>query len=335
MSSTTPAQYALILIDLASEFDVQRDELIAGSQLAGETQQIGARVADADFGILAENGLKLTGEPALGLLCGKRLNLGAHALLGQAFLTCGNLAQVMQLFERYYRVLAQDLHLEFTRDEEWVRIESSHLHPFLPLHFGPECIAAAMRNTLSGLLGDPQFPIRFEFPYPRPAHVDQYERILGSDVHFDCPATRWSFPASMLDRALPSSNPVLRQLYEAECARLLSDLEEIKDVATQTRGLLQKLEGQYPTMPQMAAMLNLSARTYRRRLAENGTRFQALLDQVRAEHATRHLREGHMPVASIAYQLGFNDPANFRRAYRRWTGQTPGSARRAAHTPRR
>jgi AraC-like DNA-binding protein len=73
-------------------------------------------------------------------------------------------------------------------------------------------------------------------------------------------------------------------------------------------------------MPQIAAMLNVSARTYRRRLAEEGTSFQALLDEVRAEHATRHLREGRLPIASIAYQLGFNDPSNFRRAYRRWTG---------------
>ena len=49
----------------------------------------------------------------------------------------------------------------------------------------------------------------------------------------------------------------------------------------------------------------------------------------RAEHATRYLRETRMPIASIAYRLGFNDPSNFRRAYRRWTGQAPGDVRRA------
>jgi AraC-like DNA-binding protein len=82
-------------------------------------------------------------------------------------------------------------------------------------------------------------------------------------------------------------------------------------------------------MPQIAAMLNVSPRTYRRRLAA-GHQLPGDSRQVRAEHATRHLREGRLPIASIAYQLGFNDPSNFRRAYRRWTGHTPGEVRRAA-----
>jgi AraC-like DNA-binding protein len=83
-------------------------------------------------------------------------------------------------------------------------------------------------------------------------------------------------------------------------------------------------------MPQVAAMLNMSPRTYRRRLSDSGISFQELLDDVRAEHATRHLRENRIPISSIAYQLGFNDPSNFRRAYRRWTGNSPSAVRDAA-----
>ena len=63
--------------------------------------------------------------------------------------------------------------------------------------------------------------------------------------------------------------------------------------------------------------------------------FQELLDATRAEHATRHLREGRLPVASIAYHLGFNDPSNFRRAYRRWTGTSPSKVRREARASQR
>lgn len=330
MSSSTPAQYALILIDLAVECGVDHSALLSGTELGVGMEHIGARVSDADFRQLVENGLRLTCEPALGLLCGQRLNLGAHAVLGQAFMTCRDLGEVIQLFEDYYPVLAQDLELEFSVDAERMTIQLSTLQSGLPLPFGLECIAAAMRNTLGGLLGDEEFPLRFEFPYPEPSYIDKYRRILGEDLHFDQARARWSFPASLLQQTLPRANPALRQLYEAECKRLLADLEETKDTAAQTRRLLRKLEGQYPKMPQMAAMLNLSTRTYRRRLAETHTSFQDLLDTVRAEHATRHLQEGRLPVSSIAYQLGFNDPANFRRAYRKWTGQTPGAVQKAA-----
>ena len=94
-------------------------------------------------------------------------------------------------------------------------------------------------------------------------------------------------------------------------------------MAEQTLRLLRKLEGQYPQMPQLAQMLNLSPRTYRRRLDEENQSFQELLDKVRAEHATRYLQNTRLPLTSIAYMIGFNDASNFRRAYLKWTGHTP------------
>ncbi|EED31552.1 transcriptional regulator OruR [gamma proteobacterium NOR5-3] len=328
MSSSTPAPYALILIDLALEAGVPQEELLRNCALAEVGMQaMGARVADDDFRTLVENTLRLTGDPALGLRLGRRLNLSAHAVLGQAFMTCRDLGEVIQLFERYYHLLAPDLVLEFHHSDERLSISSPDTEAYLPLAFGLECIAAAMRNTLSGLLGDDHFPLRFEFPYPEPAHLSVYREILGEDLHFNCERAAWSFPAALLSTPLPSSNPALRQLYEAECARLLADLSDSAGIAEQTLNLLRKLEGQYPKMPQVAAMLNMSPRTYRRRLMDEGLGFQELLDRVRAEHATRYLKERRLPIVSIAYQLGFNDPSNFRRAYRRWTGKTPGAVR--------
>jgi AraC-like DNA-binding protein len=76
-------------------------------------------------------------------------------------------------------------------------------------------------------------------------------------------------------------------------------------------------------MPQIANILNLSPRTYRRRLEEEQQSYQGLLDQVRVEHATRYLQNTRLPISSIAYMVGFNDPSNFRRAYFRWTGRSP------------
>lgn len=329
--ASTPAQYALILIDLAGERGIGVSAVLAGTSLADQgLDAIGARVSDSDFRQLANNALRLTADPALGLYLGARLNLGAHAVLGQAFMTCRNLGEVLQLFEHYYHLLAPKVELTFAEEDGCCSIRTDTAQPGVPLTFGLEVMSAAMRNTLGGLLGDPQLPLRCEFPYAAPAHLDAYRRILGEDLHFNCPVARWSLQTALLAKPLPSANPALRQLYESECARLLADLEDSGDLAAQTRRLLRKLEGQYPKMPQLAAMLHLSARTYRRRLATEGHSFQQLLDEIRAEHATRHLRDDRLPVASIAYQLGFNDPSNFRRAYRRWTGQSPSSVRGAA-----
>jgi AraC-like DNA-binding protein len=108
---------------------------------------------------------------------------------------------------------------------------------------------------------------------------------------------------------------------------LLADLEEETSVAELTLRLMRKLEGQYPQMPQTAKLLNLSPRTYRRRLEEENRSYQELLDQVRAEQATRYLQNTRLPLSSIAYLIGFNDASNFRRAYLKWTGRSPSEVR--------
>ena len=58
-----------------------------------------------------------------------------------------------------------------------------------------------------------------------------------------------------------------------------------------------------------------------------GRSYQDLLDQVRAEHATRYLQNTRLPLSSIAYLIGFNDASNFRRAYQKWTGRSPTDVR--------
>ena len=126
-TASTPAQYVLILIDMVESRAVTGTT--AGRHQSGESgiAGIGARISDADFNQLVVNALNLTGDPALGLKLGLRLNLSAHAVLGQAFMTCRDLGQVMDLFLKYYHLLAPALHLEFeTVGEQCVLTTVSH-----------------------------------------------------------------------------------------------------------------------------------------------------------------------------------------------------------------
>jgi len=328
-NTSTPAQYILILIDMVESQGCERKKLLAGTSLANtKLSSIGARISDADFNQLVMNAQTLTGDPALGLKLGLRLNLSAHAVLGQAFMTCQDLAQAMHLFLKYCHLLASGLDLEFeTIGKQCVLTLVTTPTEASSIEFAYELLYGALINTLRGLLNAPDLSLRMELPYPEPAHSDFYYKVFGPDVHFDSVRGRILFHRDLLDTPLPSSNPVLRNLYEAECARLLSDLEEGGSVAEQTLRLLRKFEGQYPQMPQIASMLNVSPRTYRRRLDEEQQSFQKLLDQVRSEHATRYLQNTRLPLSTIAYMVGFSDASNFRRAYLKWTGISPRKVR--------
>jgi AraC-like DNA-binding protein len=327
LNNSTPAQYVLILIDLVEGQGHARDKLLQGTTLAATgVMGIGARVSDSDFTQLVTNAFSLTRDQALGLKLGLRLNLSAHAVLGQTFMTCRNLTEVMDIFLDYYHVLSPALEIEFETRDKRCFITTLSRPDEMGVQFSCELMYGAIINTLQGLLNKPDLEMRLELPYPRPAHAELYTQIFGNDIHFNCRHQRISFDQSLMATKLPSSNPALRNLYEQECARLLADLEK-NSVAEQSLQLLRKLEGQYPQMPQLAQMLNFSARTYRRKLEQEQQSYQELLDQVRAEHATRYLKNTDLPLSTIAYIVGFNDASNFRRAYTRWTGNSPRDVR--------
>lgn len=321
---STPAQYFLILLDLVESQGYLRDDLLQNTSLAQSgLVGIGARVSEPDFNTLVRNATALTGDNSLGLQLGLRMNFSAHAVLGQAFMTCQNLNQVMELFLKYYHLLAPDLQLDFKISGDHCLLKTISPARDEHLVFMYEQMFGAVHNTVSDLLDLGQLELRIEAPYPPPPHANLYYEAFGDDVHFDCLIGGISFHRDLLDQPLATSNPALRTLYEQECARLLVDLEGESATAEQTLQLLRKLEGQYPQMPQIARMLNYSSRTFRRRLQREGHSFQDLLDQVRAEHATRYLQRTRLPLSTIAYMVGFNDASNFRRAYIKWTGVSP------------
>jgi hypothetical protein len=265
---STPAQYVLILLDLARQRGAAVAGLLEGTSLS-ETRlaTMGARVDEEDFARVVENAYDLTGDRALGLHLGKRLNLSAHATVGQAFMTCENLEQVLNFFLKYYRILASTLEIDYEQREGrcWITAHSPWQED--RIEFSYELFFAAFAHSVNLLLNNPSLQYRVELPYPEPDYVDEYRELFGEELYFGARTARISMPETWLETELPSSNPALLALYEQECRRLLADLEEGDTLTEQTLQLLRKLEGHYPQMPQVADMLNISPRTYRRRLA--------------------------------------------------------------------
>lgn len=325
---TTPAQYVVILIDLAHQRGVPTAELLAGTSLTeGSLATMGARVSDEDFTHIVNRAYALTGDRALGLHLGKRLNLSAHATVGQAFMTCENLEQVLNFFLKYYRILAPGLDLRYEQRDGRCWLTPQSIWVDERVQFSHEVLFAALVHSMQLLINEPGLQFRLELPYPEPDYIEEYRQLFGDELFFSASLGSLSFDDHWLDALLPSSNPALLALYEQECQRLLADLEDDDSLTERTLQLLRKLEGHYPQMPRVADMLNCSPRTYRRRLAAEDASYQHLLDQVRTEHATHYLTSTQLPLASIAFMVGFNDVSNFRRAYIKWTGRTPREAR--------
>jgi AraC-like DNA-binding protein len=132
-----------------------------------------------------------------------------------------------------------------------------------------------------------------------------------------------------LDAPLPQADPVTAAALERQCAELLDRRRARSGVAAAVRAKLLADLAAPPSMDEVAASLHVDARTLRRRLADEGTSFRALAGEVRGTIATELLRASGLTVQEVAARLGYHDAAGFSRAYRRWTGTTPGRARLA------
>ncbi len=87
-----------------------------------------------------------------------------------------------------------------------------------------------------------------------------------------------------------------------------------------------------PELTSVAARLNVSTRTLNRRLQHEGSSYRDLRNAVLREWAERYLEESSYSVEAIAAALGYGDVSNFRRAFRGWTGLSPGAYREEIQT---
>ena len=332
MESSIPSQYLLVLVALALERGCAPEQLFNNTGMSLDTLgSPGLRIDEVHADQIIANALEATDDPSLGLTVGQQLNLGAHAVVGQTFLACANLLEVMDTLVRYGPLLTgRQAQIDHYKDPEASRIglTLSLTSPSPSIRFSYEAVFSAAQKTLSDLLQTPAVDVEVSFPYDAPQDKTAFTEIFGNNVRFNAQRATLTIPGALTKAPLSTSNPTLRALYDAECARLLADLSDNASCTERTLAALDKLEGQYPGLDQMASMLNLSTRTYRRRLHDECTSFQVLLDSTRCKHATQLLRHSGLSVDQVAQRLCFNDVSNFRRAFIQWTGASPSQWRK-------
>jgi AraC-like DNA-binding protein len=176
-------------------------------------------------------------------------------------------------------------------------------------------------------------PLELWLSHPRTDHVDSYERLFECPVRFSAEETGFLFPSAALDLPLVHRDRRMHALFSEQAEQLLSALQTTPSWSARVRHAVgELLERGNPTIDDVARGLAVSRSTLKRRLAEEGSHFKELVDELRAQLARRHLRESSLTTTEIAYLLGFSDVAAFHRAFRRWHDENPGDYRRRSHS---
>ncbi len=165
-------------------------------------------------------------------------------------------------------------------------------------------------------------------PAERADRVAECARLLGCQRVEVGAGYALQINAELLDSPLATADGFLLPRLVEALQDLLASLPS-DDLVEQVRRRIQLLLGSGNiSEDRIAGPLNISPRHLRRKLSQEGTSYEQLVDEVRRESALRLISEGEMSLTSIAYELGFLDPSSFTRAFRRWTDMSPTAFRR-------
>jgi len=323
-----PASYALSLLALMIERGHRDSDVLAGSQLTREQlQDQRAQIGAWQYAVLLANARRLDADHGLAYELGLRSQVTKHGFVGFGLISCATLREAIEFSERYFRARVPAFTNSMSVSGGQVVIE---LHETLPLgpfrDFIMDLVVVELCSLFAKVLGlDPGVSgwlSEIGVPHAEPAAYARYRDRLPP-FHFGQKAVEIRFPASMLDEPIATADPVSVQLAIERCEQEMTRQAE----ASGTRGqVLQRLVcrgGRYPEVSDMAQAMHTSERTLKRRLQDEGTSFQALLDEVRQRDAMRLLGNPKLAIKQVAEAVGYSDPANFARAFGKWTGCSP------------
>ena len=293
----------------------------------------GARLSIPRYMHLGHAAIALCAEPALGLHMGQLSRLAQAGLAGVTAAqapTLGEAARTLLRFEPLYAANYRG-QSSFHQDPQgaWLRFYS--ISPYNAYNrFVVDSLLGGWLAQLSNLAGNPIQAERLEIEFEAPAYADQYQRLCSTTVQFGAPANQLRLGQATLALANPHHCPSTWQHLLQLCETELTQRTRVRSLGERITHLLGPLlnGGREPDLEEVAQHLQMPTWTLRRKLAEEGTRYRNLLNDTRRDLAETYIRDTELAFGEIAYLLGFASAEAFQRAFKRWTGVTPGEYRR-------
>ncbi|MCY1259983.1 putative HTH-type transcriptional regulator [compost metagenome] len=282
---------------------------------------------------LGHAAIQLSGDPAFGLRMGRLSRCSQFGLAGVTAAQAPNVRAAARALIRFEPLYAQNYRGQSSMHEDadgaWLRFYS--ISPYNAYNrFVVDSVLATWLSQLGSIAGQPLRAQKVEIEYPAPENAARFEEFFACPVEFGAAHNQLQLDQASLALGNAGHCPsTWNQLLEI-CERELEQLTRTRSLSERvTRLLGPMLNGREPDLEEVAARLKMPTWTLRRKLAEEGTQFRTLLNDTRRDLAMIYIRDTDLAFGEIAYLLGFAAAEAFQRAFKRWSGHTPGEFRRA------
>lgn len=280
-----------------------------------------------------DNTRALATEPDWYLAWAMTLSDHFHGPISVALMSAPSLGDGLDVFLRYFPSRIPYMHMQGRRESDRMRVE---LWPLIDLDASLPMLVETplliLMQYLTTVYDVDAGCIGLELSYPAPDWVDRYRRYFPGPLRFDAPCNALSLPLSW--RVLPNMGYLDSTWAHAlnQCESLLSSSRERTTLGELRNHLstvfeLSDRRRSLPTLVEVAAHLHLAPRTLIRRLRHLGLTYQQIIDDFLRSRSAELLANEALKVKEVAAALGFNNPANFGKAFKRWHGLSPGEFR--------
>ena len=321
------AKINVVVDALAAEGASPHDALANTDVGLPDLNSPGTRISISQLIQCYRNAIALSRDPHLPYTIGSRVHLSAYGMYGYAMLCSTDFRRTMDFAVRYHQLATPLATIAFDeRDRLGTWTIDPLLHPEINsqlYRFVTELQIATHISLHRDIMGKSFQPGEILLAYRPAADFQIPSAIVGCPLSFEQEASRIVFDSTFLDAAPKLGHRTTYPAAIALCDELLADLALRTGVAGKIRSVLLHDVANQPTLPAVARLLKTTPRTLRRQLRSQNTSFRQLSNELRVHVALRYLRETKMTIDDVALALGYSDAANFRHAFRRWTGRTP------------
>jgi AraC-like DNA-binding protein len=267
-----------------------------------------------------------TADPHFGLKFAAHIRPSTFHVVGYAMSCSATLGNALQRFARYARLVSSSATVTLTQTPSHRRLAFSFDTGDAPPIFQTiDAVVAGLVRFSSWIVGEDIVPAEVHFRHVCPGREDEYAKALKCPIHFGAQEDCIVFNASDMGRPILSADEELASLLDQMALNQMTQMS--RRFSTKVRDyLLKELSNGEISKRGTASAMHMTERTLLRRLKDEGTTFQEVLDQLREQLAYEYLHRPNLTVQDVSSMLGFSDASTFSRAFKRWTGRRPSCA---------